>query len=149
MRAATSGGQITLAASCALLVACASTSGTSPETDTLTSSPADEAPLIAFSTEEHEALRTCASSKLGLDFDVDLLAERYAAPENTEPETAWETERWARSYEQCLFELFEDRILPEDPHWEMTFRHAYALDPDGNPVMDDPLALWTDQEPSE
>jgi hypothetical protein len=96
-----------------------------------------------------EALRLCASEKLGRDLtqtwvDADIAAS--AETDSRDAATEWESQRWMRAYEQCVFEAGVPEIDMTDPAWQMHYRMAYALDENDAPTMDDPLAPWPGEE---
>ncbi|MCL2849385.1 MAG: hypothetical protein FWE61_04995 [Micrococcales bacterium] len=109
-----------------------------PSLDAATDEPAE----IPWTDEEQSVLFGCASEKLG----YTLTAELYNAPvedddgiTNTEPE--WEAQRQVRAYLQCMFEQYPDKVA-EDPAAEILYHFAFAIGPDGNQLVDDPLAPW-------
>lgn len=105
--------------------------------------PAEEPEDWHFLPGEEEAVLGCATQKLGDELTVARMdAELDVGDGPVDAEQAWERQRWMRAYEQCLFELEVDGVDLDDVGWQIAYRHAYALDPDGNPTMDDPLAPW-------
>jgi hypothetical protein len=127
----------------ALMTACGQNDGGTGGTASVS---ADDSEVVEWTESEEKAMRECASGKLGYELTVEIMSADSGTTDggddgvNTEAE--WETQRWMRAYEQCIFELYADRADMEDPAWQATYRHAYSLDPEGNAVMDDPLAPW-------
>jgi len=105
----------------------------------------DEADEPQWEPGEEEAVIACASEKLGYELTRQIMDAEYVPDEGPiDTEEEWERQRWMRAHGQCMFELRVSGIDMDDMGWQIAYRHAYALDPDGNPAMDDPLAPWSD-----
>lgn len=136
----------TLAAACSLCAACGTKSedGVSPATVPVDAAAAEEEYDWEYLPGEEEAVLECASEKLGYVLTPEFMAETAdLVPEDeVDTEEEWERERWMRAHEQCIFELPVAAADLDDPGWYIAYRHAYALDENGNPVLADPLAPW-------
>lgn len=128
-----------------LLVACSNVSDAS-RGPTQGTGVHDEAPF-SWTAAEQQALDACTSEKLGYDFDFAVSSDAFSSRVDPDAETEWEDNRWIRAYSQCVVELHSDRYDFASPEYESVYRLAYGLDPDGNPVMSDPLAPWSREDP--
>lgn len=95
---------------------------------------------------EEVAVLACASDKLGYELTSEVMSAETPTDGVVDTEAEWEEQRWMRAYEQCAFELPVSVVDMDDMGWQIAYRHAYALDPDGEPTMEDPLAPWPGRE---
>lgn len=136
---------ITVAVAGVTLVACngSDTPTASSEVSVMDDEEADPGEdELHWAEGEQEATFVCASEKLGYEFTQETIDDFVGYMSESESEAAWEQERQSRAYEQCIFEVKIAEIDMSLPHWQWMYRHAYGLDPDGNPVRADPLAPW-------
>lgn len=122
-------------------------SGPSPEPLRELAESSEEPEDWHFLPGEEEAVLECATDKLGYELTRAFMeAELDVGDGPVDAEHEWERQRWMRAYEQCLFELPVDGVDLDDVGWQIAYSHGYALDPDGSPTTDDPLAPWAGRE---
>lgn len=124
----------------AVSTACGSLSGESHPT--VPASPDSAAESWTIPPEQ----LACASDKLGYHLTQEQVDSDLGSGPAADAEADWEVQRWMRAHEQCLFETDDPDVDLSDPAWRATYRHAYALDENDDPTMDDPLAPWPGEE---